>query len=261
MQVLELASHKKSNNFISDVFSFEDESLNFFLVGKYKVSDKKDIESKILNSIALLANEILHLKIPNAEELFYYMLSKINEHLINLSKIQKIDFLKNLSLALVLIDFSSQEYKILFSKKGDIKILLKNEKEILDLSENFEEISFSQDFFKNIGVGAVSPGNVLFVLTNEFIVNLQEKDLDEEFFSCYNWIDFWKFSKFYKKKILSNSESCGIIAIFTEEKLLRSLKERQSFLKKMFFSKIGLIIVFIIILLIGFFYNHFINKT
>ena len=102
-----------------------------------------------------------------------------NKFLESLSRQGNINWLGNLNFAVLCID----GFDLMFSKTGNIKILLQRKQEFLDISENleFQHLPFSSlEKFSNIALGKVILNDRLYIMTSQ-IANLLSEDLLEQF--------------------------------------------------------------------------------
>jgi hypothetical protein len=180
MQIFELHFNPKKDERFFDSFVYEPESAyekklgNLYIVGELKNSLPSN--SNFLNNLAQnIKKNYYTLSVKSAEKALPHASKKANEFLSEQIKNENVDWLGNLSLAILCLD----KFNITFTKTGDIKILLLRGGHIIDAGANLdlEEIDpYPLKIFFNVVSGKLIENDKILIVTNEVFNFLKESN-------------------------------------------------------------------------------------
>lgn len=236
MQVFELHFNPKNKeDKVFDSFVYEPENIyekklgNLYMAGE--LTKFLPQNSRFLNSLALtIKKEYYGTGLKKSPEMSLQdALKRGNEFLDNEVKRGNVSWLGNLNFAI--LNFSSQDFLLNFTKAGNIKILLIRDSELLDISQNLElqeAAPFPLKVFENTASGRLTQDDKIIILTQDVFSALSQ---DGDFLTQLGEISDEKGLKEIlktKKQILSEvSGICFLLMIGQESEGKQTLTFRN----------------------------------
>jgi len=172
-----------------------------YFIGEIYNFSKKDKE--ILQELAQIAKHEFYRQAKlSPEDAFKQTIRILNRKLKSLVSKGEIKWLGNFNLALLNVN----NFSLIFSKSGTIKILLLRNNEVIDLGENLESQTLTtgalDKFFPNFVAGKIFFNDKIFVLT-QLLFEKFSQDILEEILSLekFNLREIKKVLRGYRKEL------------------------------------------------------------
>jgi len=250
MKIFELYFNPKSeedkffDSFIYEpVKSYEKKLGTLCAAGELKnaIYQNSNFLKKIANNIK---ENYYSISYNNPEKAISQSLKKINEFLSEELKKDNISWLGNLNFALCLI----KNYDLIFTKTGDIKIILIRNGKIIEIDKNldFSDIEpYPLKVFLNIASGKLLENDLIFIITRD-LYNFFLKENIFKKISQYEFLNEKRVKNILSSAVLKNKNKisgvCLLIILNPKNEKEESFKEiffkKNSFFSKSFFKKI-----------------------
>jgi hypothetical protein len=221
---------------------------SLFIVGELENFLSKD--KKFLNQLAeKIKKEFYNNCDKEPKEALNESLKETNDYLKSITKQDSQYWLGNLHLAIINV----KDYKIHFTKSGEIRMLLLRGQEYIDIGVNLElEINDNKKYFSNLASGNLAPEDKIIIIT-EHLAGFFETYLASHFLNLGIFTQK-EINKLIKEKKEEMRDFCGILFLIITKK--DSLKKHilKYFLPNIKIrKKLFLIIAFVFILLLCYF--------
>ena len=228
MQIFELHFNPKlKKDKIFDSFVYEPESTyEKGLGGLYIVGELENTlpqNSKFLDNLAnIIKKNYYTFSVKSSEKALSQCLKKTNEYLAEEVKKENVSWLGNLNFTIL----SLSDFNLVFTKTGELKILLLRGGEIIDLGKNLDlrQIEpYPLKIFFNVVSGKLLPDDRLLVLTKEVFEFLFQQNLLAKIAEAEN-IDPKKIKEILPMSLFTKDEGskvsgiCFLLVLSTESK-------------------------------------------
>ncbi|MDD5638287.1 MAG: hypothetical protein PHO28_00035 [Candidatus Pacebacteria bacterium] len=188
------------------------------------------------NFLKKIANNIkenyYNISYNNPEKAISQSLKKINEFLSEELKKDNISWLGNLNFALC----SIKDYDLIFTKTGDIKIILIRNGKIIEIDKNLDssEIEpYPLKVFLNIASGKLLENDLIFIITRD-LYNFFLKENIFRKISQYEFLNEKRVKNILSSAVLKNKNKISGVCLLI---ILNPKNEKEESFKEIFFKK------------------------
>ncbi len=231
MQIFEFLFNPDSPYVVYDTFCFEPENEkekrlgNLYIAGEIKNSIPQN--RHLLSSLTdIIKKEYYRNYDTSPEESFKKSLEKANEFLSSQIKNNEVDWLGNLNLVVLTINYS---YSLNLTKVGNLRVFILKNGEVLNIGQdaNLLQQAGTSKIFQNVITGSLDSEDKILITTKE-IADLLEKEKILEYLTKAKEKEIKKIFKIERKLFESLFGFC----------LLISLKSKKRKVLRISFSKI-----------------------